>query len=40
MIDILLQGGVAADHTMLKIESPMKIIKAGPTYSPNLCFKL
>jgi hypothetical protein len=31
---------VAADHSMLKIESPMKIIKTGPTYSPNLCFKL
>jgi ABC-type sugar transport system substrate-binding protein len=40
VIDILLQGGVAADHSMLKIESPMKIIKTGPTYSPNLCFKL
>ena len=40
VIDILLHGGVAADHSMLKIESPMKIIKLGPTYSPNLCFKL
>jgi ribose transport system substrate-binding protein len=40
VIDILLQGGVAADKSMLKIESPMKLIKAGPTYSPNLCFKL
>jgi hypothetical protein len=25
---------------MLKIESPMKIIKLGPTYSKELCFKL
>ena len=40
VIDILLQGGVAADHSMLKIESPMKLIKAGPTYNKNLCFKL
>lgn len=40
MVDILLQGGAAADHSMLKIESPMKIIKAGPTYSKDLCFKL
>jgi len=40
MIDVLLQGGAAADHSMLKIESPMKIIKAGPTYSKDLCFKL
>jgi ribose transport system substrate-binding protein len=40
MIDILLQGGATADHSMLKIESPMKIIKAGPTYNRELCFKL
>jgi ABC-type sugar transport system substrate-binding protein len=40
MIDILLQGGAAADHSMLKIESPMKIIKLGPTYNRNLCWKM
>jgi ribose transport system substrate-binding protein len=40
MVDILLQGGAAADHSMLKIDSPMKIIKAGPTYNRDLCFKL
>jgi ribose transport system substrate-binding protein len=40
MVDVLLQGGAAADHSMLKIESPMKIIKLGPTYSKELCFKL
>lgn len=40
MVDVLLQGGAAADHSMLKIESPMKIIKSGPTYSRDLCFKL
>lgn len=40
VIDILLQGGAAADHSMLKIKSPMKLIKLGPTYNKNLCFKL
>ena len=40
MVDVLLQGGAAADHSMLKIELPMKIIKLGPTYSKELCFKL
>ena len=40
MVDILLQGGAAADHTMLKIELPIKIIKLGPSYIKNLCFKL
>jgi ABC-type sugar transport system substrate-binding protein len=40
MIDILLQGGKAADDSMLSIESPMKIIKAGPEYDPTLCWKM
>jgi ABC-type sugar transport system substrate-binding protein len=40
LVDILLQGGAAADHSMLKIDSPLKIIKLGPTYDKNLCFKL
>lgn len=40
MIDILLQGGAAADGSMLTIESPMKIIKAGETYSADLCWKM
>jgi ABC-type sugar transport system substrate-binding protein len=41
MIDILLQGGAAADHSMLKIESPMKIIIGGSkSYNRNLCWKM
>lgn len=40
VIDLLLQGAAAADGSMLSIESPMKIIKAGDTYDPNLCWKL
>jgi ribose transport system substrate-binding protein len=40
VVDILLQGGAAADHSMLSIESPMKIIKAGPTYKRDLCWKM
>jgi len=40
VIDILLQGGAAADHSMLSIESPMKIIKAGATYKRDLCWKM
>lgn len=40
MIDILLQGGKAVDDSMLSIESPMKIIKAGPEYDPTLCWKM
>ena len=35
VIDILLQGGVAADHSMLKIESPMKIIKPVRPIAPT-----
>ena len=40
MIDLLLQGAAAKDGSMLAIESPMKIIKAGESYSPNLCWKM
>jgi ribose transport system substrate-binding protein len=40
VIDLLLQGAAAADGSMLSIESPMKIIKAGDTYSPSLCWKM
>ena len=40
LVDVLLQGGAAADHSMLKVESPLKIIKLGPGYDKNLCFKL
>jgi ribose transport system substrate-binding protein len=40
MIDLLLQGAAAADGSMLSIESPMKIIKAGDSYSPGLCWKM
>jgi len=40
MIDVLLQGGAAADGSMLIVESPMKIIKAGDAYDPDLCWKM
>ena len=40
LVDVLLQGGAATDHTMLTIDSPLKIIKLGPGYDKNLCFKL
>jgi ribose transport system substrate-binding protein len=40
LVDLLLQGAAAADGSMLSIESPMKIIKAGDSYSPNLCWKM
>jgi ABC-type sugar transport system substrate-binding protein len=40
LVDVLLQGGAAADHSMLSIDSPLKIIKLGPGYDKNLCFKL
>lgn len=40
VIDLLLQGAAAADGSMLSIESPMKIIKAGDTYDPKLCWKM
>jgi ribose transport system substrate-binding protein len=40
LVDVLLEGGAAADHTMLTVDSPLKIIKLGPGYDKNLCFKL
>lgn len=40
MIDVLLQGGAAADGSMLIIESPLKIIKAGDEYDASLCWKM
>lgn len=40
VIDLLLQGAAAADGSMLSIESPLKIIKAGDSYSPSLCWKM
>jgi len=40
LVDVLLQGGAAVDHTMLNIDSPLKIIKLGPGYDKSLCFKL
>lgn len=40
MIDLLLQGAAAADGSMLSIESPMKIIKAGDPNAASLCWKL
>jgi ribose transport system substrate-binding protein len=40
MIDLMLQGAAAADGSMMTIESPMKIIKAGDSYDPGLCWKM
>jgi len=40
MIDLMLQGATAEDGSMLSIESPMKIIKAGDDYDPSLCWKM
>jgi len=40
MIDLLLQGAVASDGGMLSVESPLKIIKAGDSYDPGLCWKM
>ena len=40
MIDLLLQGAAAADGSMLIVESPMKIIRAGDGYDPSLCWKM
>lgn len=40
MIDVLLQGGAAADGSMLIVESPLKIIKAGDGYDASLCWKM
>lgn len=40
MIDLLLQGAAAADGSMLTVESPLKIIKAGDQYDASLCWKM
>jgi ribose transport system substrate-binding protein len=40
IITLLLQGAVSGDGSMLSIESPMKIIKAGDGYSSELCWKM
>jgi ribose transport system substrate-binding protein len=40
LVDVLLEGGAATDHTMLSVDSPLKVIKLGPGYDKNLCFKL
>lgn len=40
MIDLLLQGAVASDGGMLSVESPLKVIKAGDSYDPGLCWKM
>jgi ABC-type sugar transport system substrate-binding protein len=40
VIDLLLQGAAAADGSMLSIESPMKIIKAGDPNASSLCWKM
>ncbi|WP_083100607.1 sugar ABC transporter substrate-binding protein [Pseudophaeobacter leonis] len=40
MIDLLLQGVTSADGSMISVESPLKVIKAGEGYRPDLCFKL
>ena len=40
MIDLILQGATSSDGSMLSVWSPMKIIKAGDGYSPDLCWKM
>jgi ABC-type sugar transport system substrate-binding protein len=40
MIDLLLQGAKSADGSMMIVESPMKIIKAGPDFDASLCWKM
>lgn len=40
MVDLLLQGAKAADGSMLTVESPLKVIKAGPKFDPNMCWKM
>ena len=40
MIDLLLQGAAAADGSMLIVESPLKVIKAGAEYDASLCWKM
>lgn len=40
MIDLLLQGAKSSDDSMLMVESPLKIIKAGPSYDASLCWRM
>lgn len=40
MIDLILQGATSSDGSMLSVDSPLKIIKAGDGYSPDLCWKM
>jgi len=40
MVDLLLQGAANADGSMMSVESPMKIIKAGPDFDAGLCWKM
>ena len=40
MIDLLLQGAVTSDGSMMVAESPLKIIKAGPEFDASLCWKM
>lgn len=40
MVDLLLQGAAAADGSMMIVESPLKIIKAGDEYDASLCWKM
>lgn len=40
MVDLLLQGATTADGSMLVMESPLKIIRAGAEYDASLCWKM
>ena len=40
VIDLLLQGVATADGSMMSVDSPVKVIKAGESYSADKCFKL
>lgn len=40
MVDLLLQGATGEDGSMLIVESPLKVIKAGDGYSADLCWKM
>jgi ABC-type sugar transport system substrate-binding protein len=40
MIDLMLQGAVSQDGSMLIDESPLKVIKAGKDFDPSLCWKM
>jgi ribose transport system substrate-binding protein len=40
MIDLLLQGAASPSGSMLTVESPLKVIKAGADYDPTQCWKM